>query len=60
MHCYLIKYISGHTLSECLDSETAANQIVACKRFKERKPHARKIRIKSRSGVWINHYIESE
>lgn len=55
MHIYLIKYISGSTLSECMDSETANNQIVAVRNFKLRKPDAKHIKIKNRHGVWIYH-----
>lgn len=55
---YLIRYISDETLNTCFDSETAANQITACKRFKARKPNARCIEIKSRSGIWISHFLK--
>lgn len=55
MHIYLIKYISGSTLSECVDSETANNQVVAVRNFKSRKPDAKHIKIKNRHGVWIYH-----
>ena len=57
---YLIKYISGKTLSECVDTETANNQIAAYNQFIARKPHARSVRIKNRHGVWINHYLKGE
>ncbi len=55
MHIYLIKYISGATLSECVDSETANNQVVAVRNFKSRKPDAKHIKIKNRHGVWLYH-----
>lgn len=55
MRTYLIKYISGATLSECVDSETANNQFVAVRNFKSRKPDAKHIKIKNRHGVWIYH-----
>ena len=52
---YLIKYISGKTLSQCVDKESANNQIAAYNQFIARKPDARSVRIKNRHGVWINH-----
>lgn len=55
---FLIRYISGKTLSACFDSETAANQIAAYNQFMARKPHARHIEIKSKTGVWIQHFLE--
>lgn len=57
---YLIRYISGETLNTCFDSETAANQIAAYNQFKARKPNASHIEIKSRSGIWISHYLKGE
>lgn len=58
MHSYLIRYCSPDR-GTCYDSELATNQVVAYDRFKERKPTATDICIKSRSGVWIQHYLES-
>lgn len=55
---YLIRYISGKTFSACFDSEMAANQIAAHNQFKARKPDARHIEIKSRSGIWISHHLK--
>lgn len=54
MHIYLIKYLTT-ARGECLDSETANNQVIAIRNFKERRPNAFAIRIKNRQGVWIDH-----
>lgn len=58
MPLYMIKYISDKTSKECIDTESANNQIAAYNRFIERKPWAKYVRIKSQTGVWINHYLE--
>lgn len=58
MHSYTIRYNSPER-GTCYDTELATNQNVAYNRFKERKPSATHICIKSRSGVWIQHYLES-
>lgn len=58
MHTYLIRYNSPER-GTCFDSELAVNQNAAYDRFKQRKPNATRVSIKSRSGVWINHYLEN-
>lgn len=54
-HYYLIRYISGRTLSACFDSEPAANIIAAYNAFKSRRPDARSVDIKNRQGTeWVS------
>lgn len=56
MHIYIIRYNSPER-GTCFDTEMAANQVVAYDRFRERKPSATDISIKSRSGVWVKHHL---
>lgn len=58
MHTYVIRYNSPER-GTCFDSELAANQNAAYDSFKDRRPAATHICIKSRGGVWIQHYLEN-